>query len=68
MASFRTIVIVCCVVVVALDLLFVIRNAWVYQQGMKILNRDGLREFDRLPSYGVMVCRFWVWDVRKFLR
>lgn len=42
-----------------------IRNQWVFDNRIKILNRSHL-EYSRLPSYDTMLNRFWVWDIEKF--
>lgn len=56
------------------------RNQWVFRQRQTMLSycydRD-TREWaalgqprpdDFLPSYDVMMAKFWVWDVNKFLK
>lgn len=43
------------------------RNEWVHRERMKAIDKgDGL--FDRLPPYEVMMRKFWVWDVNKFIQ
>lgn len=72
--------IVLCSLIVMWSLLQDRRIDWVYEQRMKLLDQalddtlsgktssiyDG--EYFRLPSFAVMVAKFWVWDVEKFIR
>lgn len=52
--------------------LLVARNTWVgrVRRGVLMDHRttleESLREYERLPSYGAMMLRVWVWDVEKF--
>lgn len=43
-----------------------VRNFWVYRARKKLI-WDDHDTYLRLPSYGAMMWRFWVWDVRRFL-
>lgn len=47
-------------------LLISIRNRWVYTKRIDVLNRS-TEAFYSLPSYTHMMCRFWVWDIDRFL-
>ena len=49
----------------ALFALMWIRNEWVYEARVKMINA-GMDEYRRLPSYTRMMVIFWVWDVRRF--
>lgn len=46
-----------------------IRNQWVFNGRMKILNRQpqgsGLDEFKTLISYDEMMRKWWIWDIEK---
>lgn len=49
-----------------------IRNVWVFKVRTRCLDAsrwDGTNHdpYDRLPSYGEMLWRFWIWDINKFL-
>lgn len=50
----------------------VIRNNWVFNQRVAFFNNalrnKDMEAYKRLPSYNVMVLKFWVWDVQKFLK
>lgn len=60
----------------ALSVLGLLEMAWclfmiyrvncVYKWRMQILN-ENLNDYLRLPSFDVMVRRFWIWDPYKFL-
>ncbi len=43
------------------------RNRWVYVSRMKMLVED-YAAYEKLPDYYSMFWRFWIWDVRRFLR
>lgn len=43
-----------------------IRNTWVYKNRIALNSVDGDLH-DRLPSYGVMMRKWWIWDVTKFI-
>lgn len=42
------------------------RNYWVYGARIRVLETQRYSEFKKLPSYGVMLWKFWIWDVEKF--
>lgn len=42
-----------------------IRNEWVWAQRRKAIDSG---EWDRLPDWNVMLLKFWIWDVKKFLK
>lgn len=43
------------------------RNYWVYRSRTRLLRED-YAAYRRLPTYGEMMSRFWVWDARRFVR
>lgn len=45
-----------------------LRNEWVYRKRMKILRCMGGDYYNKLPSYHVMVIKFWIWDINQFLK
>lgn len=46
-----------------------VRSQWVYSNRMRLLRESGgLNLYNQLPPYKEMVWRFWIWDVRKFLK
>lgn len=50
------------------------RNDWVLAKRLGVLNDPNLsiykklEQYERLISYDQMLWRFWVWDIRKFMR
>ena len=48
------------------------RNEWVFRERRRLLNTmpisEGLRLHRSLPDYDVMMRRFWIWDVRRFMQ
>lgn len=53
-------------IAVAFCLFMLVRNEWVYRSRIGLLWAD-YEAYKRLPSYGAMMSRFWVWDARAFL-
>lgn len=53
--------------VILLAVLTLIRNDWVFRNRVKMV-WDDFEGFKQLPSYEAMLFRFWVWDVKKFLK
>ena len=57
--------------IVPLFMLF--RIHWVFNKRTEILKNIGMSLndrhslYERLPSFNVMVRRWWIWDVNKFL-
>jgi hypothetical protein len=41
------------------------RNEWVARKCLEAINED---YYDSLPSYNTMILKFWIWDIRKFLK
>jgi hypothetical protein len=41
-----------------------VRDAWVFTQRVSLWNSP---KYENLPSYFSMLCKFWVWDIDKFL-
>jgi len=60
-------------IALVVPLFMIFRNHWVFKKRMEILQNGSLNAIDRyslyerLPPYNVMVRRWWVWDVNKFL-
>ena len=46
-----------------------IRNIWVYNQRIKMIDRD-FNTYMRLPSYNAMMVGhgFWRWDIEYFIK
>lgn len=44
------------------------RNEWVFRVYRRVLRERGHEVYCRLPSYGSMLLRVWVWDVNKFIK
>jgi hypothetical protein len=40
------------------------RNTWVYRQRVCL----SVDDYVRLESYSTMMWKFWIWDVREFIR
>lgn len=49
-------------------LLFMVRSEWVYRKQAEFINDWGFDSYDALPSYTVMLLKFWVWDIYKFIK
>ena len=43
------------------------RNDWVCNQKIKLLFNNR-KKYDKLPSYDYMFCKFWIWDINKFIK
>lgn len=43
------------------------RNYWVYKNRIRLLHNN-YPAYQKLPEYDTMMLRFWVWDVREFLK
>jgi len=46
-----------------------IRNIWVYNQRMKMIDKD-YKTYKKLPSYDAMMVGrgFWRWDIEYFIK
>lgn len=55
------------VCLVACYFLFFVRNDWVCNKRIDLL-RKSRKDYDMLPSYDKMLFKFWIWDVRKFIK
>ncbi len=46
-----------------------VRNPWVYKRRMEFIEKyfinDG-EHYRSLPSYDIMLWKFWIWDITKF--
>jgi len=42
-----------------------IRNEWVYKHRIKL---RGTPLYDKLPTYDEMMARWWVWNIKAFLK
>ena len=54
-------------VICGLALFTAIRDTWLFHVGLR-MSEDDPRSFSKLPAYGYILVRFWVWDLRKFIR
>lgn len=43
-----------------------IRNNWVFDQSIKLLDQD-YAKYKQLPNYNTMICKFWIWNIDKFI-
>lgn len=43
------------------------RNLWVLRERLNLIYSN-YQLYKRLPSYNVMMGKFWIWDVKKFLK
>lgn len=55
-------------VLTVIVLFFMVRNEWVYRKQIGLINDWGFDSIDALPSYSVMLLKFWVWDITKFIK
>lgn len=44
-----------------------IRNQWVFSVRIKLIDEDH-STYKKLESYDTMMIRFWIWNVKKFIR
>lgn len=52
----------------AIVLLMILRVIWVQNKRLKVLRYMGLFFHYRLPTYNVMLFKFWAWDINKFIK
>ena len=63
-----TLIIVVVLIIAQLFCLFMLcRSEWVYSQRTKLLYSD-YDKYKKLPDYDIMVNKFWVWNVNKFIK
>lgn len=43
-----------------------IRNILVWSYRQQVLFKEGIHEYAKLPSYYVMMFKFWVWPLSSF--
>lgn len=43
-----------------------VRNEWVFNARMKMIE-DDYAKYETLEKYEVMMKKFWIWDVEKFV-
>lgn len=52
---------------ILLGIYILIRNDWVYKKRIKLIKfENGSLLIDQYVSYNTMICRFWIWDIKKF--
>ena len=49
-------------------LFFMVRNEWVYRKRLEFAKDWGIDSSDAFPSYMVMMLKFWIWDIVKFIK
>lgn len=54
------------IVIVAVVGFFVYRTRWVEQQKADLFSHDKTA-YKKLPSFGSMIARFWIWDIKDFV-
>lgn len=50
------------ITIIFFGMYMLIRSECVYNYRIKILRQYGIEEYDRLPDYNTMICRFWDWN------
>lgn len=43
------------------------RNEWVCRERIRAIDK-GTGTYEQLPTYEVMMRKFWIWDINKFLQ
>ena len=46
---------------------FGIRNNWVWKTRYELIQSD-YDKFRVMPSYKIMLLKFWIWDINKFAK
>lgn len=44
------------------------RINWTFKERWRVLEEEGVAEFDRLPEADAIFSKFWVWDINEFKR
>lgn len=44
------------------------RNMWVLKNRLEMLDILGEYYYDTMPSYSVMMLKFWIWNIYKFVK
>lgn len=58
------ILLITCGLILVVNFFMLIRNNWVYNQRMFIINYR-FSEYDDFLSYDEMMDKFWIWDIAK---
>lgn len=56
-----------CFAIMLFCVFMIVRNIWVCEERVNLIDSDFI-SYKRLPSYDVMLGKFWIWDVKKFLK
>lgn len=54
------------IAIILFGLIMFNRIEWVYKVRTQLF-KDDKEKYHRLPPYEEMWCKFWIWDVEKFL-
>lgn len=52
----------------AIVVFMVIRVIWVHKNRLKVLRCKGIFVHNSLTGFNVMLFKFWVWNVNKFIK
>lgn len=55
-------------VLTVIVLFCMVRNEWVYRKRQTFARDWGIDSFDAFPPYMVMMLKFWIWDIYKFIK
>lgn len=55
-------------IVAIIEIATLYRADWVNHKRQIAADCYGIDEFNRLPPFVVMVLKFWIWNVKTFLR
>lgn len=65
MNLFLKVLLIICAIGLVVCLYMFIRNHWVFRNRVRLI---GTPDYHRLPSYDYMMSRWWVWNIKKFLK